>query len=63
MNKEQKKEELIKIRNKLSEIFNDSKEDWSDKWWCSSLIQSMGMLDDAINKIDKPKPTGIKSLI
>lgn len=63
MNKEQKKEELIKIRNKLSEIFNDSKEDWSDKWWCSSLVFSMGNLDDAISKIDKPKPIGIKSLI
>jgi hypothetical protein len=62
MNKEQKKEELIKIRNKLSEIFNDSKEDWSDKWWCSSLVYCMGNLDDAISKISLSKPTGIKAL-
>ena len=59
MNKEQKKEELIRIRNRLSEIFNDSKEDWQDKWWCSSLCMVLGDLDVTISKIGKEKPKGV----
>lgn len=60
-NKEEKKNKMIEIRNQLSEIFNDSKEDWDKKWWCSNLMESMSSLDMAINKIDKDKPTGIKA--
>ena len=61
MNKEEKKNELIRIRNELSKVFNDSKEDWCDKWWCTNLCTVLGELDVTISKIGQDKPKGIGS--
>lgn len=55
------KERMIKIRNELSKIFNENKDNWN-KLWCKSLMRSMGELDLAINQIDKPEPKGIKAI-
>ena len=63
MDTEEKKLKLMKARNMLSEVFNDSKDEWSDNWWTKDLILCMGELDMAIQKINKPKPKGIKSII
>jgi hypothetical protein len=60
MDKEEIKEEMIRIRNNLSKIFNESKEEWGDNWWNSDLMHSMGYLDGAINKIGTIKPKGVK---
>lgn len=45
-------EELIKIRNKLSEIFNSSQKEWKKKK-SHYLCVSMGALDTAIQNLTK----------
>lgn len=61
MNIKEKKNKLIKARNLMSEVFNDSKEDWTDNWWCQNLMEVMGSLDVVISKISNYKPKGIKA--
>lgn len=62
MNAEQKKQLLIEARNRMTLVFNDSKENWGDGWWCSNLSRVMGNLDSVINTLgtDKPKLVGEK---
>lgn len=48
-----KQEELIKARKILSDVFNNSKEDWGNIW-CSQLTQTIGSLDLTIKKLEDP---------
>ena len=47
-----KREELIRIRNRLSEVFNKSKEDWG-KEWIKQLSTVCGDLDVCILKLGR----------
>jgi len=46
------REELIRIRNRLSEVFNSSKEDWG-KEWVKQLSIVCGNLDVCILKLGR----------
>ena len=54
---EEKRQKLIQARNLLTEVFNSSKDDWCDDWYCTSLCIILGELDMIINKkLGFPKP-------